>query len=1123
MKQVYFLKRWVFSLCMALSGTVAMADSGSNFTANRTDFRDESIYFLMTTRFYDGDPTNNVLCWDNQAEQKRTKDPCWRGDFKGIIDKLDYIKALGFTAIWITPIVQNASGYDYHGYHAMDFSKVDLRYLSKTSQGASEDVDFQTLIDKAHAKGIKIVLDIVLNHTGNFGENYLLKEFTRDDDIRNQADINACMLPNYDLLPSDYIENERLQYQRRLALMKNTDGINHDTHNYWHHVATAWNWDEPNRWWGQIAGDCVDLNTENPAVAKYLVDCYGEFIKMGVDGFRIDTSGHISRLTFNKEFIPQFTALGEKYKSKRLNEAPFYMYGEVCARYSGVTYRDQPNLSPYFYTWTSSPELLGQWNDDASWWDTQEVKEGAAPLGNMTLCMSEASDQPTSDNAVMVDGAYHTPDYSKSSNFNVIDFPVHYNFSGVGSVWSLATGGDKYYNDATWNVVYVDSHDYGPQPNDGIRFAGGTDQWAENMTWMFFFRGIPCIYYGSEVEFMKGAPIDKGPNGPLSATGRAYFGQNLEGTVTADDFGQFSADGQVAKTLNHPLAKHLERLNRIRQAVPALRKGQYSIEGCTAADGGWAWKKAYKGNGVDSYALVCMNGGATFTGIPNGTYIDCVTGDTKVVDGGSLTVSSPSNQGNARVYVLNGPGKIGEDGPFLYTSSPASADNSSLPTDPGATQWYDKGSVVGSAGLVFSPNGGSFTSESQTVNITLNKVKDAWYQINGGEKIAVNGPTSFTIGAGDAVGTSYTVNWGAKTINSGDDKTGSLTYNKVGVYTPTVSADERSVFFETDAANVGIWVWNANSNFTGGSWNAKPNMEYKGITATGRKIYKWTYTGSENSMPTKVIFLPGGSQSADLEYKDHGYYIDGNWDHEVVADPNSVSVSLSQGSTNFQTSVDVTATVTNAVAVYTTDGQQPTASSATFSGSKDFHFTETTTLKVGALKDGVVSEVKTATYTKTATAATHVYFVNNCGWSSVKAWVWDGSNTSTNYTGGTWPGALCQKTGRKSAEGFDIWEWVYDGTATLGSNTKIIFNDGKGGSKGVNQTADLDFKNESYYNLQGSTTGIGHLKGHAGMAQRYVVYTTTGQRVAVLGSMEAAETALQSGIYVINGKKYMIK
>ena len=105
-------KLWAALLLLLVSMQSVATDV---FTSNRTDFRDESIYFMITTRFYDGDPSNNVLCWDNQEAQKSTKDPCWRGDFQGVIDKLDYIKALGFTAIWITPVVQNASGYDYHG------------------------------------------------------------------------------------------------------------------------------------------------------------------------------------------------------------------------------------------------------------------------------------------------------------------------------------------------------------------------------------------------------------------------------------------------------------------------------------------------------------------------------------------------------------------------------------------------------------------------------------------------------------------------------------------------------------------------------------------------------------------------------------------------------------------------------------------------------------------------------------------------------------------------------------------------------------------------------------------------------------------------------------------------
>lgn len=71
---------------------------------------------------------------------------------------------------------------------------------------------------------------------------------------------------------------------------------------------------------------------------------------------------------------------------------------------------------------------------------------------------------------------------------------------------------------------------------------------------MFTFRGIPCVYYGSEVEFQKGAVIDVGPNAPLSTTGRAYYGDYLEGNVTATDFSEYTASGTVAETLASPLS-----------------------------------------------------------------------------------------------------------------------------------------------------------------------------------------------------------------------------------------------------------------------------------------------------------------------------------------------------------------------------------------------------------------------------------------------------------------------------------------------------------------------------------------------------------------------------------------
>lgn len=73
------------------------------------DMREETIYFVMTTRFYNGDTGNDVHCWDDGTAGNGDDDPAWRGDFKGLGEKLDYIKALGFSAIWVTPVVTNGS------------------------------------------------------------------------------------------------------------------------------------------------------------------------------------------------------------------------------------------------------------------------------------------------------------------------------------------------------------------------------------------------------------------------------------------------------------------------------------------------------------------------------------------------------------------------------------------------------------------------------------------------------------------------------------------------------------------------------------------------------------------------------------------------------------------------------------------------------------------------------------------------------------------------------------------------------------------------------------------------------------------------------------------------------
>ena len=1112
-------KLWAVLMLILVSMQTMATDV---YTSNRTDFRDESIYFMMTTRFYDGDPSNNVLCWDNQEAQKSTKDPCWRGDFQGVIDKLDYIKALGFTAIWITPVVQNASGYDYHGYHASDFSKVDCRYQSGDGK-KSGDVMFQELIDKAHAKGIKIILDIVLNHTGNFGEEHFCKEFDRDTRLRNQADINACMIPNLETLGSDYPGLQPgYQYQRRLAMMKNTDGQNHDTHNYWHHFGN-FNWDLPNRWWAQIAGDCVDLNTENNTVAEYLINCYGNFIKMGVDGFRIDTSGHISRLTFCKQFIPQFAALGKQYEDKRLNKAPFFMYGEVCARFGGVQYRGQDNLSPYYYTWKAPKELMDGFDGSQSYWDTQEIYDSGTGYDAklMPLCEKDNADSPESNNTFMLNGAWHEPDYSQSSGFNVIDFPLHYNFSNAGSAYGLAKSGDMKYNDATFNVVYVDSHDYGPQPSDGIRFSGSDAQWAENLSLMFTFRGIPCLYYGSEVGFRRGSVIDKGPNGPLSNTGRAYFGGYITGDVEASDFGEYKASGNVAASLNHDVAQHLIRLNKIRQAVPALRKGQWTDDGCTPAKGGIAFKRAYK----DSYALVALNGGATFTDCPAGTYTDLVTG--KTYTGSTITVDAPNNQGQVRVLVKDWTGgKIIEDGAFIYgTAAQHKSGQDYDGNQEAGTTWVDE-TPLQPVSVSLSPAGGSFRTNTVTVTAELSEdALSGWYQIEGQNKVDLTPgkPATFTIGDDMDFNQTKTVTWSA--TSSEGEKTGKVTYTKVD---PNAAI---TVYVKADKAPY-IHAWITGGKNLTGEW---PGMVMNGPEEIDGAKY-WTYD-FDNVENFNVILNNGsGAQSGEISGITGDTYLeyDGSRSAKKIDAPvNTVAtakVTLSPNGGDFQKTISVTATLSNNAKsgwYKIGDGEQVALTpgkATTFTLGDDMLEGESKTVTWSATNADNETKTGSATFNKQkevvipTPTGIFAYFLAPSDWTDVHAYVW----TDGDKYAGEWPGVACTKTGEKK-NGLDIWMWKYDGDKTE-LPAKIIFNNNGNGN---NQTGNFDFVNGAVYDRNGKTnesvsTGINQV-GSKKAPAKLKIYSINGVKVAEVNKVSDAEYVLAPGMYICNGKKFVIK
>ena len=867
----------------ASSDILSNSERGVIYANSRTDFRDESIYFLITTRFYDGDPSNNTRTSEDETAHNAPEDPSWRGDFKGLIDKLDYIKALGFTAIWITPVVENNSGYDYHGYHAYDFSAVDKRY-------ESNGITYQDLIDAAHAKGMKVIQDVVLNHTCNWGERNLLQI---DD-------------PVYGGGRSSYVMPE---------------GAAKDTENIYHHngFLGGGDWDNYQAQIGTIADDCFDLETENPKVYNYLVDCYTNYINMGVDAFRVDTTRHISRLTLNSVFVPAF---------KQAGGDNFYMFGEVCTRWNSTWYHDHPGLSCAFYTWAED----GQW---ANCW-TNDLATNEKLVSDHYIAHDNVADQPTSTNAFLDGNNYHTPDYSMRSNMDVIDFQMHWNFENANSAFNTALGQDKYFNDSTWNVTYVDSHDYGPNFCQDVRFNGGTDAWAEDLSLLFTFRGIPCIYYGSEIEFQAGKIIDKGPKaGPLANTGRAYYGDHIEGTVSTSDFTVFgNVSGEVQNTLNSTLSQHIMRLNRIRQAIPALRKGQYSTEGCS---GNMAFKRRYTDSNTDSFVCVAISGNATFSGVPNGKYVDAVTGDVQNVSGGTLT-ANVSGKGNMKVYVLDtaktpAPGRVITNGDYLTdggaaeligpetieqipatgitvskssvsilegnsetvtaTVTPSNATNktvtwtSSNPSVATVAGGKITGVSVGSATITAKTSNGLTATVSVKVSQNTSIIRPTGVTVS---------PTTATVEAGKTTtltatvtpsnATNKTVTWTSSntavaTVSDGTVKgvaegtaviTATTSNGKTATATITVTGktmtylDGDGIYFEKPSgwgSNINVYLF-SNNQTVGAEW---PGTAMKDL---GDGIYGYEYDTTDSNL--MVIFNDGGSQTDNLKYVKNGYY-----------------------------------------------------------------------------------------------------------------------------------------------------------------------------------------------------------------------------------------------------------
>ena len=203
---------------------------------------------------------------------------------------------------------------------------------------------------------------------------------------------------------------------------------------------------------------------------------------------------------------------------------------------------------------------------------------------------------------------------------------------------------------------------------------------------------------------------------------------------------------------------------------------------------------------------------------------------------------------------------------------------------------YNAGSIVLPPEVVFNPaDGTAFSDETLTVTATPLNAVSAWIQVNDGAKQDFTADKQFTVGADVAYGKNVTITWGA-TDKEGKTETGSVTYKKVKAYVPALGkADEISCFLETSNAAAAVYVWNNKVSPVikyAGDWNDAINKKLPlvGKSVSGKNVFKWTYDGTETTAPTQIIFLDGNGNkiTADVEFVNHGYYVDGTYSNTVT-------------------------------------------------------------------------------------------------------------------------------------------------------------------------------------------------------------------------------------------------
>ncbi len=288
----------------------AVAAQGNARTADQ-------FYFVLPDRFANGDPGNDKGGYPGDR-MSTGYDPADKGfyhggDLRGLIDRLDYIQGLGTTAIWLAPVFKNrpvqADSAGYHGYWITDFTQVDPHF------GTNDDL--KRLVRKAHERGMKIFLDVIVNHTADvisYQENqysYVDKKTSPYVDAQGRKFEDANYADGTKGFPA--VDRNSGPYTPVVNGNVKVPGWLNDPTMYHNRGDSTFSGE--NSTYGDFFG-LDDLWTERPEVVRGMTKIYKDWIRdTGVDGFRLDTAKHV-----NMEFWPQFAdGIGRD----------FFMFGEV--------------------------------------------------------------------------------------------------------------------------------------------------------------------------------------------------------------------------------------------------------------------------------------------------------------------------------------------------------------------------------------------------------------------------------------------------------------------------------------------------------------------------------------------------------------------------------------------------------------------------------------------------------------------------------------------------------------------------------------------------------------------------------------------------------------------------